>query len=272
MKTQTYTPGHSPTVTDFMSKRAVQTHGQFFLSYLTPGLSVLDCGCGPGSITLSMAPLIAPGKIVGVDFASSQIERATSSAAGTGIHNAEFLIADCYSLPFDDCSFDRIFNHTFMEHLSHPVQAMKEFHRVLKPGGIVGVCSPDWGGFILAPPSEALSAAVKAYTDLQTRNGGDVQVGRKLSLYLAEAGFSNCQMSLHDMSATRPWSSSVSISRFNWNGKGIPGLRRCSGIGANRPVVCSHNAGSLASPTGIHDARPSVLPIPDLLSTSTKQL
>ena len=178
-----------------MSKRSVQIHGQFFLSYLTPGLSVLDCGCGPGSITLSMAPLVAPGKIVGVDFASSQIKRATSNAAGAGIHNAEFLIADCYSLPFDDCSFDRIFNHALMEHLSHPVQAMKEFHRVLKPGGIVGVCSPDWGGFILAPPSEALSAAVKAYTDLQTRNGGDVHVGRKLSLYLAEAGFSNCQMS-----------------------------------------------------------------------------
>lgn len=195
MKTQSYTPGHSQNATDFMSRRSVQTHGQFFLSYLTPDVSVLDCGCGPGSITLSMAPLVAPGKVVGVDFGSSQIERATSSAVRAGIKNAEFRTADCYSLPFGDGSFDRVFSHALMEHLSDPVRAMKELHRVLKPRGIVGVCSPDWGGFVLAPPSAELSAAVDAYTDLQAKNGGDAQVGRKLGSYLAEAGFSNSQMS-----------------------------------------------------------------------------
>jgi hypothetical protein len=44
---------------------------------------------------------------------------------------------------------------------------------VLKPGGVIGVCSPDWGGFVLAPPSARLSEAIEAYTSLQTRNGGD---------------------------------------------------------------------------------------------------
>ncbi len=195
MKAGSYTPGHSQNATDFMSKRSVQSHGQFFLSYLTPGLAILDCGCGPGSITLSIAPLVAPGKVVGVDFGPSQIEQAISSAASAGINNAEFRVADCYSLPFGDGSFDRAFSHALMEHLSDPLRAMKELHRVLKPGGFIGVCSPDWGGFVLAPPSAELTNAVETYTTLQIRNGGDVQAGRKLGTYLNEVSFEDIRMS-----------------------------------------------------------------------------
>ena len=51
------------------------------------------------------------------------------------------------------------------------------------------------GEFVLAPPSDALTAAVAAYTTLQTRNGGDVNAGRKLGTHLTSAGFVNCQMS-----------------------------------------------------------------------------
>jgi hypothetical protein len=47
----------------------------------------------------------------------------------------------------------------------------------------------------LAPPSDALTEAITAYTTLQTKNGGDVYVGRKLGLYLSEAGFSSVQVS-----------------------------------------------------------------------------
>jgi len=183
MNTASYTPGHSQNATDFMSKRSIQSHGQFFLSHLTPGVSVLDCGCGPGSITLSIASLVDPGKVEGVDFGSSQIERATASASSAGINNAQFRVGDCYSLPFDEGSFDRAFSHALMEHLSDPIRAMKELHRVLKPDGVIGVCSPDWGGFILAPPSAALTEAVEAYTTLQ------------LGTYLKAAGFKDVRMS-----------------------------------------------------------------------------
>jgi ubiquinone/menaquinone biosynthesis C-methylase UbiE len=177
-----------------MSERSVQSHGQFFIPHLTSGVSVLDCGCGPGSITLGIAALVAPGRVVGVDFGSSQIERAQSSAARAEIANVNFQTVDCYSLPFPDSSFDRVFSHALMEHLAEPRRAASQMYRVLKPGGVIGLCSPDWGGFVLAPPSAELGGAIEAYTSLQTRNGGDIQVGRKLGVYLKECGFKHIQM------------------------------------------------------------------------------
>lgn len=195
MKSATYTPGHSENATEFMARRTIESHGEFFLPYLTPGVSVLDCGCGPRSITLSIARRIGNGRVVGVDFEESQIQRASATAKEHCLSIAAFHQADCYSPPFEDARFDRVFSNALLEHLTDPLRALCEMRRVLKPGGFIGVGSPDWGGFILAPPSDALTAAVSAYTSLQTRNGGDVHVGRKLGTHLASAGFHDGQMS-----------------------------------------------------------------------------
>lgn len=188
-----YTPGHSQNATDFMAKRSFASHGQLFAQYLSPGLSVLDCGCGPGSMTLGIAAVVDPGNTAGVDFGATQIARARAAARSR--RHLSFLIADCYALPFAAATFDRAFSHALFEHLSEPVRAMEELKRVLKPNGLVGICSPDWGGFILSPPSDALTQAVLAYRALQTKNGGHVEAGRKLGANLATAGFEVIGMS-----------------------------------------------------------------------------
>lgn len=194
MSTESYTPGHTENATAFMAGRTFESHGRFFAGYLEPGLQVLDCGCGPGTITLGVATLVAPGEVVGVDFGESQIAAAQNNASAAGVTNVSFQTASGYELPFADASFDRVFSHALLEHLQEPVKAMKEFHRVLRPGGIAGVCSPDWGGFLFAPESAELTAAVKTYRDLQAANGGDVEVGRKLGVHLSAAGFSDVRV------------------------------------------------------------------------------
>lgn len=194
MKTESYTPGHTANATDFMAQRSFDSHGAFFRDFVQRGSRVLDCGCGPGSITRGLAERAAPAEVIGVDFGESQIARASQDAAARGLGNVRFVAASCYRLPFAAETFDGVFSHALLEHLAEPQKALAEFHRVLKPGGHVGVCSPDWGGFLLAPPSAALDAARDAYTAIQTKNGGDVFVGRKLGGYLADAGFSNIRM------------------------------------------------------------------------------
>jgi len=186
---ETYTPGYSEIAANFMARRRLDPNGAFFIPYLIQGISVLDCGCGPGTITRDIAQRVAPGRVCGLDFNANQIAVAARDAKVQGIANVEFRQGSIYALPFDDSSFDTVFSHALLEHLKEPVKAMVELRRVLKPGGTVGLCTPDWGGFLLAPPSEKLLLAFEAYKQLQNRNGGDVYCGHRLSMYAAAAGF-----------------------------------------------------------------------------------
>ncbi len=191
----TYTPGHSPTSVNFMAMRSLESHGAFFQEALSGGRRLLDVGCGPGTITLGLAQTLSSGEVVGVDFAESQVEEAQRRAFDLGLENLRFLKASGDDLPFPDASFDRVFSHALFEHLPEPEKAAAEIFRVLRPGGIAGICSPDWGGFVLAPPSIELTAAIQTYQDLQKAKGGDVLAGRKLGSWLAHAGFTQVQMS-----------------------------------------------------------------------------
>ncbi|MFI7693065.1 methyltransferase domain-containing protein [Nonomuraea sp. NPDC049655] len=189
-----YTPGHDSFAVDFMAARRAATHADFFLPHLAPGTSLLDLGCGPGTITNDLAAAVAPGHVLGLDQHVAQFTGARASARRRGLRNVRFQEGSCYDIPLADSSVDRVFSHALMEHLAHPASALAEIHRVLRPGGTVGLCSPDWGGFLLSPP---LDDAVAAYTRLQRANGGDPHVGRKLGLYLRDAGFTDVWLDVH---------------------------------------------------------------------------
>ena len=186
---ENYTLGYDPSALAFVSRRTLDSHGTFFITHLQPGIQVLDVGCGPGSITVGIASRIGSGSVIGVDMSESQVQLARQSAVEQGASNAQFRAGSAYALPFEDAQFDALFSHALIEHLSEPVRAMREFLRVLKPGGVMGVATPDWSGFLYGPSSPDLVAAVKAFEALQVDNGGDVNVGHKLSQHAVDAGF-----------------------------------------------------------------------------------
>ncbi|MEX0960027.1 MAG: methyltransferase domain-containing protein [Burkholderiales bacterium] len=187
---ESYTPGHSERAIAFMSRRRLTLDGAYFRPFLRPGMSVLDCGCGPGTITCDIAREIAPGRAIGVDASAAQVELAGDRAKSQGVGNAAFRQADVYALPFfADDTFDAVFCNALLEHLAEPQRAVDQFFRVLKPGGVLGVSTPYWGGFLVAPPTPTIQAAFDAYRQLQIRNGGDPYVGRKLGDFLEASGF-----------------------------------------------------------------------------------
>jgi ubiquinone/menaquinone biosynthesis C-methylase UbiE len=112
------------------------------MEHLRPGMRVLDCGCGPGSITAGLAEAVAPGGVVGIDIEDLQVERARSLATTRGTQNVRFETGDICALAFADGSFDAVFEHALLIHLREPVAALQEMRRVLAPGGIVGVSDP----------------------------------------------------------------------------------------------------------------------------------
>jgi ubiquinone/menaquinone biosynthesis C-methylase UbiE len=134
-----------------MARRTAAQEAAFFLPHLRPGMRVLDVGCGPGSITVGLAEVVAPGEVVGIDVQQSQVERARDLAVERGVANVRFEVGDVYRLPFLDHSFDAVFAHTVLMHLQEPVRALAEARRVLRPGGITGVRDPDYGTMLSLP-------------------------------------------------------------------------------------------------------------------------
>lgn len=194
---ETYTPGYSANASNFMARRRASTHAAFFLPHLRSGNRVLDCGCGPGTITAGLADFVKPGQVTGIDLAVTQIALAKTYCVEHSINNVDFVTGDIYNLQFEDHTFDAGFAHAVFEHLAHPVKALCEIHRVLKSGGVIGMCSPDWGGFLIAPTNPALEAAITFYTKLQEQNGGNPYVGRRLAVYAQEAGFIHGHLSAY---------------------------------------------------------------------------
>jgi SAM-dependent methyltransferase len=192
---ENYTPGYTQNASDFMAQRSAQTHATFLLPHLQASSRVLDCGCGPGSVTCDFARIVRSGHVTGIDREASQIERARSRAARQELTNVTFEVGSIYELPFPDSSFDVVFAHAIFEHLSAPDAALAEVRRVLAPGGLVALRSPDWGGFIVAPDTPGLQSAIRRYTELQIANGGDIHVGRMFPGLLRSAGFTSLSFS-----------------------------------------------------------------------------
>lgn len=184
-----YTPGHSANASAFMAARDLASHGFFLTPLLQPGFDVLDVGCGPGTITTGIAEAVFPARVTAVDISREQLETVRRLAQGREIMNLDFLAASATRLPFADHSFDVVFSHALLEHLREPEQAVREFHRVTRPGGFIALCSPDWDNFQLEPHPARVARAIHAYRNLKERNGGNTRAGAFLCDWMSHAGF-----------------------------------------------------------------------------------
>jgi ubiquinone/menaquinone biosynthesis C-methylase UbiE len=111
----------------------------FLTPHLRAGMRLLDCGCGPGSITVDLAQAVAPGEAIGIDLREDALAQGRALASDRGIANVVFQTASIYQLPYSDGSFDVTFACAVIQHLGAPLTALKEMRRVLRPGGIVGL-------------------------------------------------------------------------------------------------------------------------------------
>src|SRR5215216_2689832 len=107
------------------------------LAHLEPGESVLDMGCGTGTLAIAAKRKVGGSSVVhGIDPSPEMIARAQRKAQRAGMDVA-FQIATAQSLPFSDERFDVVLSTVMLHHLprSGREQAVREARRVLKPGG-----------------------------------------------------------------------------------------------------------------------------------------
>lgn len=103
-----------------------------------PDAAVLDICCGTGDMTLALLRL-RPEKaapVLAADFSHQMLVRGKAKLAG---HNAVVLEADALHLPLPDNSVDLITTAFGFRNLANYRAGLEEFHRVLKPGGQLGI-------------------------------------------------------------------------------------------------------------------------------------
>jgi len=107
------------------------------LARLQPGETVLDVGCGTGTLAIKAKIRVgATGRVFGIDPGEEQIARARTKAARRQVP-INFQVGVIEHLAFADQTFDVIFSSLMLHHLPDPLkrQGFAEIARVLKPGG-----------------------------------------------------------------------------------------------------------------------------------------
>ena len=129
---------------------------------LEPGTDVLDLGCGSGDLTARLVPLVAPGRVVGVDVSPSQVAWARMHHPG-----AEFMAGRAQDVGtlFEAGSFDVVVSVATLHWVPAAEQAgvLAGIARVLRPGGVLRA---DLGG------AGQIAAARKVLDEVSARHGG----------------------------------------------------------------------------------------------------
>ncbi|MFG1877556.1 class I SAM-dependent methyltransferase [Sphaerisporangium sp. NPDC049003] len=153
-----------------------------------PGVRVLDLGCGGGRHAFEV--LRRGADVVAFDQDAAELEGVASMFAAMDKAGevppeatAETVTGDALAMPFPDASFDRVIAAEVLEHIPDDMAAMRELHRVLKPGGRAAITVPSF------LPERICWALSEAY---HTAPGGHVRIYTlaELSAKLKATGFS----------------------------------------------------------------------------------
>lgn len=179
--------------TEYDSGRNLDWHNRLIeLANLRVGQKILDIATGTGLVAIAAAQQVAPdGVVVGVDIATGLLSQAERKIQMLGLQNVELIEADADYLDFPDKSFDVVFCNSALIYLAHIQNALCQWYRFLRPGGLVAFnCFPEtfevagviWReiarrhGVLMPSPNEPLSTPEKCY------------------IMLKQAGFEQCEV------------------------------------------------------------------------------
>jgi ubiquinone/menaquinone biosynthesis C-methylase UbiE len=184
-----YTHGHHDSVLRSHRWRTAANSAAYLLPHLHRGMSLLDIGCGPGTITFDLARLVAPGRVVGVDLSADVIEEAAKAVRAAGLDAVELMVGDFREL--DPGTFEVVHAHQVLQHLSDPVGALRCMGRLARPGGVVAVRDSDYPAMLWAPASEGLERWREIYVAVTRRNQAHADAGRNLLGWAHRAGLTD---------------------------------------------------------------------------------
>jgi SAM-dependent methyltransferase len=182
------------------------------LPHLRQGQRLLDIGSGPGTITADLAELVAPGEVVALERTEEALELTRAEVGRRGIGTVSFVVGDVHDLDLPDDSFDVVHAHQVLQHVTDPVQALREMRRVCRPGGVVTARDADYAAFAWYPQLPALDSWMEMYQQVCRSNRGEPDAGRHLLAWAHAAGLEDA------VASASVWCFSSPDERAYWGG------------------------------------------------------
>jgi len=224
-----YTHGHADAVLRSHRWRTAQNSASYLLGYLTPGMTMLDVGCGPGTLTVDLARRVAPAAVLGVDVSETVVAEAVSYGAGLADATAvsvSFAAADfrlLASAPDSDRGqFQVVHAHQVLQHLREPVAALAAMKSLVRPGGLVAARDADYAGMMWSGGDERMERWRALYLAVTQHNGAEASAGRHLLRWAREAGLDNVEYTTSNWTFCSPgdreWWASLWAERVTSSG------------------------------------------------------
>lgn len=175
--------------------KATQTLLQ--MCHIEPGKRVLEIGCGAGMTSWRLAKEYGCF-VVGVDLSEEMIAWSKKRAEREGVtEQTEFRVANAEKLPFEDYEFDLVFCESVTAFPEDKQRAVKEYARVAKSGGYVGMNEGTW---INHPPPADLAEYIR-----NTMENAVFLNQEGWENLLVEAGLGDIQSVIYELSILDQW-------------------------------------------------------------------
>jgi SAM-dependent methyltransferase len=184
---------------------------------ITPGMRVIDIGCGPGKTTQMLGEIVQPGgSAVGIDLSE---ERTAFARENYGSDSVSFAQRDLLK-PLDDLGqFDFAWVRFLLEyHLSDSFELVQNVSRALKPGGTLCLIDLDYNCLSHFGHSPRMERAVAAIMkNVEEKENFDPYVGRKLYSFLYDMGYQNIDVKVE--AHHQIFGELKQVDEFNWTKK-----------------------------------------------------
>lgn len=104
---------------------------------------MLEIGCGRGGLSARLAAQGA-GEVIGADFSAAAVDMANRLFEARGLANVTARVDDIMSIGSPNDAFDVVVSSETIEHVPDPASAVRELHRVLRPGGKLLLTTPNY--------------------------------------------------------------------------------------------------------------------------------
>jgi ubiquinone/menaquinone biosynthesis C-methylase UbiE len=160
------------------------------LAGITPGMRVLDVGCGAGDTSMLLADLVGPGgAVTGVDVNPAILELARARTAEAGLTNVSYVEADLAGLQLDE-PVDALVGRLILIHLPEPAAAVRALARLVRSGGLVSFQEFNITRARSVPPTPLAARTMDQIIGALRSAGLDPDLGQRVAPILREAGLS----------------------------------------------------------------------------------